>query len=35
VATSAPLKLLEKKENDSPYSPAELAKIETILNQQP
>lgn len=37
VAIAAPLKLLEKKEleDDSPYSPAVLAKIEAILNQQP
>lgn len=35
AAISAPMKLLEKKEDDSPYSPAELAKIEAILNQQP
>lgn len=35
VAIAAPLKLLEKKEDDSPYSPAELAKIEAILKQQP
>lgn len=34
MATGAPLKLLEKKD-DGPYSPAELAKIEAILKQQP
>jgi uncharacterized protein YdiU (UPF0061 family) len=35
VAIGAPLKLLEKKEDDSPYSPAELARIEAILSRQP